>query len=198
MHVEYVLQREDLQAFRRFLENQKSWWRRVATTVAWGTLVVALVLSMVVPDEQLRKLVPIEVKHPFGLGVIVGVAAMLTMMLAAKGIVFRSANTSSEGKALRVPLAPEGITVATRLTWTEIDWRLVSRVEATPTHLFLFLEHGTCYLVPRRAFADASVFQEFIRLAKQYQRGDSPAVPAVTSEGITPPPSRSFFRPDGQ
>jgi hypothetical protein len=49
-------------------------------------------------------------------------------------------------------------------------WQGVTRVRATPTHLFLFLGPAEAIVVPGRAFVSEDDFEDFIDAADHFHR----------------------------
>ena len=68
----------------------------------------------------------------------------------------------------RVTISPEGITESSELGQTSTAWRAVERVAETDNHAYIYTNALAAVIVPRRAFAGPSEFEEFVRTAKAY------------------------------
>jgi hypothetical protein len=77
----------------------------------------------------------------------------------------------------RVTLSPEGITKASDFDRTTIAWSGVERVIADKDFVFVYISAVTAIIVPRRAFADAVGFDEFVLKATGYHEEAEAALP---------------------
>jgi len=66
----------------------------------------------------------------------------------------------------RVTISPEGVTDSGEHGQTSTAWRAVERVAAADEHVFIYTNALAAGIIPRRAFADASGFGEFVRTAR--------------------------------
>ncbi len=67
----------------------------------------------------------------------------------------------------RVTISPEGVTDSTELGQTTTAWRAVERVAAADEHAYIYTNALAAVIVPRRAFARPSDFEEFVRTARE-------------------------------
>jgi hypothetical protein len=67
-----------------------------------------------------------------------------------------------------VVLSPESITESDEFGQTSTVWRGVERVVRAGDHVFIYISALAAIIVPRRAFAGASEFEEFVRAASGY------------------------------
>lgn len=65
----------------------------------------------------------------------------------------------------RVTISSEGITESGEHGQTSTAWRAVERVSVTDEHAYIYTNALAAVIVPRRAFAGPSQFEEFVRLA---------------------------------
>lgn len=68
----------------------------------------------------------------------------------------------------QVTISPEGITESSEFGQTSTAWRAVERVAETGNHAYIYTNALAAVIVPRRAFAGPSEFEEFVRTAKGY------------------------------
>lgn len=69
----------------------------------------------------------------------------------------------------RVTISPEGVTDSGEFGQTSTDWRAVERVAAADQHAFIYINALAAIIVPCRAFAAPSEFEEFVRTATSYR-----------------------------
>jgi hypothetical protein len=79
----------------------------------------------------------------------------------------------------RVTLGPEGVAVSSWSCRASHSWEAIWDVGVTEDHVFLCTSTKDAVVVPRRAFRDQQQYEEFVALARRYQKG------ARTSTAIT-------------
>ena len=67
----------------------------------------------------------------------------------------------------RVTISPQDITDASEQSQSSTSWRAVERIVAADDHAYIYTNALAAIIVPRRAFAGASEFEEFVRTAKE-------------------------------
>jgi hypothetical protein len=67
-------------------------------------------------------------------------------------------------------ISPENVTDSSEHRQSSTMWSGVERVAATDKHAYIYTSALAAIIVPARAFAGASEFEEFVRLAKGYTR----------------------------
>lgn len=68
----------------------------------------------------------------------------------------------------RVAISPDGITDSGEFGQASTAWRAVERVAQGGDRAFVYTDALTAIIVPRRAFAASTQFEEFVRLATHY------------------------------
>ncbi len=69
----------------------------------------------------------------------------------------------------RTTLSPEGVTRAGEFGQTSVVWRAVERVVVTDDYAYIYTSALAAIIIPRRAFADAAAFREFVHAAGEFQ-----------------------------
>jgi hypothetical protein len=65
-------------------------------------------------------------------------------------------------------LTPEHVYERTEVTELRSLWRGVCRIEASRTHLFIFIKPTSAHIIPRRAFATPADADQFLATARSY------------------------------
>jgi hypothetical protein len=68
----------------------------------------------------------------------------------------------------RVTISPEGVADASEHGQSSTAWRAVERVAAADEHVYIYTSALGAVIVPRRAFAGPSQFEEFVRTAREH------------------------------
>jgi hypothetical protein len=68
----------------------------------------------------------------------------------------------------RVTISPEGVTDSGEFGQSSTAWRAVERVACNGDYAFVYANALTAIIVPRRAFAAPTEFEEFVRTASDY------------------------------
>jgi hypothetical protein len=69
----------------------------------------------------------------------------------------------------RVAISPDGITESSEFGQASTAWRAVERVARNGDYAFVYTSALTAIIVPRRAFAAPTEFDEFVRAASDYR-----------------------------
>jgi hypothetical protein len=93
----------------------------------------------------------------------------------------------------RMTISPEGICVASQCKTITLRWSIIWHIGMTRTHAFFFETSTSAYVIPRRAFRENQQFEDFVRLAREYQQGPT-ATGIITS---LPPESTAITPSDG-
>ena len=67
-----------------------------------------------------------------------------------------------------VTISPEGVTDASEFGQSSTFWRAVERVASNDNYAFVYTNALAAIIVPRRAFAAPTEFEEFVRRATDY------------------------------
>ena len=92
------------------------------------------------------------------------------------GMIGEGRNRTLFGKQ-RVAISPENISRSSDFDQTTIAWSAIERVVKDKDHAFVYTSALTAILVPRRAFADAVGFDEFVLKATGYHEAASANLP---------------------
>lgn len=69
-----------------------------------------------------------------------------------------------------VTISPDGITESNEFVQTTSAWRAVERVAHNSGYIFIYTNAVAAIIIPRRAFAASTEFDEFLRIATDYHR----------------------------
>jgi len=69
----------------------------------------------------------------------------------------------------RLDISPEAITDSSKFEKTSNAWQAIERVVKNEDYAFIYIDSLKAFIVPRRAFADAGAFDEFIHTAMRYR-----------------------------
>ena len=76
-------------------------------------------------------------------------------------------------------LSADGVQLSYNPTTTQTAWSGIERVAQTPTHLFLFDQPRSAFIVPRRAFASDEEFALFGDFARAHCEAAKPILPPI-------------------
>jgi len=68
----------------------------------------------------------------------------------------------------RVTISPERVTDSSEHAQTSTAWGAVERVAAADEHAYIYTNALAAIIVPRRAFAGPSEFEQFVRAAREH------------------------------
>jgi len=68
----------------------------------------------------------------------------------------------------RVTISPEGVTESCEHGQTSTAWRAIERVASAGEHAYIYTNAVAAIIVPRRAFASPTEFDEFVRTAREH------------------------------
>jgi YcxB-like protein len=77
-------------------------------------------------------------------------------------------NANTRGRR-RICLRPDGINAASPVSQSLTRWEGITRVECQGEALYLLTAELSAFIVPRRAFSDDALFQQFARVAAEFQ-----------------------------
>jgi hypothetical protein len=95
---------------------------------------------------------------------------------------------------VRVIIASDQLRTISRGSTTTYQWSVVWHIGLTRRHVYLVLTRMTALVVPRRAFRDAAQCEEFVALARQYQRDCLEQQPKPTGIITSLPPESTAIR----
>ncbi len=78
----------------------------------------------------------------------------------------------------RVTVSPEGVTDAGEFGQNTTAWGAVERVVVSGGYAYVYISSLAAIIVPRRAFASASEFEEFVRVAGEHHHKAEAALSA--------------------
>ncbi len=185
MTAEFEITRDDLIAFNLHHHYQSSIGRRQYRLVSWVGPSVALALVSIMvwyfTDWKAASLprTALDLLPVTGLVAFHFFYVRWAYRRRVRRIITRMV---SEGKnrALfgrhRVALSAEGITEAGELSQSATAWAAVERVSRHENYAFVYTSALSAIIVPRRAFATAAEFEQFVKTAGDYraQAADSP------------------------
>jgi hypothetical protein len=104
------------------------------------------------------------------LGFMVAIVAALTFV--GNWIVqFRAYRNTDRNGVLgehTITLTPEALHERTAVNDSKASWRGIYRIDATPTHLFIFTQPNAAHVIPRRAFPTTNAAEHFLSMARGY------------------------------
>jgi hypothetical protein len=213
MEVEFDLTAEDFIAFNLYHQERLPWGRRHPQWPWWvilGVFGVVLGFTTVVAGTDNERGLLATVGVLGGTAVWAGYSLFMWRERIANQVrreLRRSESGLQEGW-FRLKIKPEGITVTDEDGRTTLRWQRVERIAVTDDYAFFYVGEKTASILPRRAFATAEEFKNFVETARQYRKADRkgeaapppdqqgrPAEPdtRITTEppgspGTTPPP----------
>jgi hypothetical protein len=163
MQVDVDLTEADFQAFVRRV-CALPWYLRLLRFTAWvmfgvGTGLVALVAIRL----WVRPALDTSRASELGLFLVIALAMVGALLLYFRRW-RRQITPSRNGVVLgrhTLQLADEGIRDTTALTESLTRWAAVQSLTDTPQHLFIMLDVGVGFIVPKRSFASSAALAQF-------------------------------------
>jgi hypothetical protein len=176
--VTYNLEVADMKAFQRYHRTISPQVRRVRIFV----LVILCASSL---DSALRHQagsVGFRIVYFFVmLGLMLVIVAAIT--LVANWIVqFRAYDNTDRHGVLgehTIALTAEALHERTAVNESKASWSGIFRIDATPTHLFIYTQPNAALVIPRRAFPTAEAAEQFLSTARTYH--DAATSPVTAS-----------------
>lgn len=176
MTVEYEITKDDLSAFNLF-HNRHSPTARRHHLRAWFVppLIWLLVCTAIwhladrdrgTPLRTFLDLLPLFSGVPFYL-LYFPWAYRRKLRKIVDGMIGEGKNRALFGHRI-VTISEDAVTSAGEHSQTATDWRAVEKVVASDEHAYIYTSAMTAIIIPRRAFASVSEFEEFIRTARGY------------------------------
>lgn len=78
-----------------------------------------------------------------------------------------------------ITLSPEALFERTAVNESKAQWGSIFRIDATPKHIFIFIQPHAAHIIPRRAFLTTEAAEQFLSTARAYH--EAAASPAVLS-----------------
>src|SRR4051812_35690852 len=179
MFAEFELKRDDLRAFNHFHHYHSPAMRRnyrrqyVVFPVVW--LIICILIwygadrSHGTPLKTFLDFLPLFSGVPFWL-----IYFPLAYRWKLRRIIAAMVQ-EGESRTLftrhRVSISPEGISDATEFSQNSIKWNGVERVIVDGDYAFIYFNALAAIIVPKRAFATAAEFEQFVRTSEAYQGG---------------------------
>ncbi len=177
---------------------------RIATDLRVGDIVAINVRSYFSNRARYVMSIVVAVAYAFYLMKDIGMPADQRgwIILAAGGVVFAVAcfflflgvgilNAVSMVKHHRgvigphdMEILPEGLRDTTDFSQTFTQWPAIARITRRGAYLSFWVSPYLAHIVPQRAFADASAFDAFERLARAYHAGEAVETPSYVYEPI--------------
>jgi len=155
MEISFSLDKADLVAFEK--EQVK---RRGGLPGGPIYLVLLLVIACVVHGIQ----------EGFELNHLLAIAAILLIYVGYLWLRAHQLKTlKASPQKLYLKLTPEELIQSNDLTKNATRWEAVEKVSIRRDHGFIYFSGGSALIVPKRAFADESAFEQFMQTAKSYR-----------------------------
>jgi len=179
--IEYELNPDDMAAFSMFAAANSQ-----AAKAHGRGLYAAGMIACLVPIvwiTVLFKMVSWQASWHGWPALALGCALYLSLMVSVVGFLtaYLTAAKRHREKAYRHPananaigtrrmrIAPDGVCVWTPHSQATVRWHGITRVEWSDHALYFFLTDFSGYIVPKLAFADEAMFQQFVRVARELQ-----------------------------
>jgi hypothetical protein len=176
MTAEYEITKDDLIAFNLYHQRHSPTARRqylivwIAPAVVWLLLCTGLWFladrPRGTPMQTLLDLLPLFCGVPVYL-LIFPWLYRRKLSKIVDGMVSEGQNRGLLGRH-RVTLSPENVTESSAHGQSSTAWRGVEKVAVADTCAYIYINALAAIIVPRRAFADAKKFENFIRTAKDH------------------------------
>jgi len=176
MTVEYELTKEDLSAFNLYHHFHSATARRQYLR-AW--FIPALVWFLVctgiwyladrtrgTPLRTFLDLLPLFSGVPFHLTIFPWWYRRKVRKIAA-GMVGEGRNRGLLSRQ-RITISLENVVSSSEHGQTSTAWRAIERVVTASEHAYIYTNALAAIIVPRRAFASPSEFEQFVRTAREY------------------------------
>src|SRR5262245_17126578 len=179
--IDYELTPDDMAAFSMFAAANSQ-----AARAGGRILYMAGIIAGLVPIiwiTILFKMVSWQASWQGWPGLALGCALYLSLMVSVVGFLTayhtaakqhrenayrHPANANAIGTR-RVRIAPDGVCVWTAHSQATVRWHGITRVERSDHALYFFLTDFSGYVVPKRAFFDEAMFQQFGRVAAEFE-----------------------------
>jgi YcxB-like protein len=172
----YELNPDDMAAFSMFAAANSQ-----AAKASGRALYVAGLIAVLVPIVWITilfKMVSWQASWQGWPGLALGGALYLSLMVSVVGFLTAAkrhrenadrhpANANAIG-ARWMRLAPDGICIWTTNLQSMARWQGITRVERPDHALYFFLTDFSAFIIPRRAFSDEAMFQQFARVAAEF------------------------------
>ena len=172
IQVEFVTAADDLRAFQQFAVTKVRGFTSRASLggLSWRSIAVGVPIGIVL--VILTKLSTFEFHAPTAL---VCAAIFVSLWLFFRWRSSRALSPVTEGSLLntrRTTLDDRGIRERSAHSEHYTDWHGVLSVEETEQHVFVMIDRFAGYIIPKRAFADASHLQEFLGFTRRHAMVD--------------------------
>jgi hypothetical protein len=199
VEVEFRLTAEDMKAWLVYLEQFRQASSNRRPVPLWKLILVFVAIFVPIvyhfSDGAVGEMIALTVMFLIGVGVgCLGLFIVLTFLgrpitIAVEEGPFATTLRRFERGPWRLAISPEGVTLITDLSQSLERWPLFVRIGATEDHLFICNGPETAHIIPRRAFANETLFKEFIDLARRYHEEANRATGIVTLLPSSPSPS---------
>lgn len=201
MEIDYSLRSEDLQAHLRY---HVSFQRQPLTSLV-AVLGVVVIVAIMLGIPFIVHLWGSSDRY-FGLayffGLLVGALGEVFILFWWSYWMLRKNNKAKfEDKRsnwayqdIHVILSPSQLITKSRESIEMYSWAVVWRIGLTRKHVFLSLTKTMSIVIPRRVFRDTAHCEEFVALARQYQRDCLEQKPKPTGIITSLPPEPTAIR----
>jgi hypothetical protein len=172
VQVEFVATADDLRAFQQFAVTKVRGFTTRASLggLSWRSITLGVPVGIVL--VILTKISTFEFHAPTAL---LCAAIFVSLWLFFRWRSLRAFPPDAEGSCLgprRTRLDDAGIRERSAHSDHHTDWQGVLSVEETEQHVFVMIDRFAGYIIPKRAFADVTDLQEFLRFTRQHATVD--------------------------
>jgi hypothetical protein len=172
MRVEYAPTLEDAAAFFRYHLNNPARGKPLVPGWFWPLLLTAVIILGLALRAAMPGGFALSGADWFFLALYL--LYLLLFFFSSRVIVWFLLNRLRRNPRFFEPrtleLTPEGLVLRAESRERTVPWQTVPRVAADEGHVFIYLTDKAGLTVPRRAFADARQFEEFLSVARDYQQ----------------------------
>jgi len=187
MHLTYQLREEDMAAYARHAATVPG---KIRALLRRNELLFAVIYATVL---TITLLFIVHIRLPITLTIAVITTILFYFVykpVAVSRYVSRVIKLSSTGNSFQVrncslDIAEDGLHTASELGTATIFWSSIQRTEETPDYVFLIVQNVNAVIIPKRAFATSTAFQEFHEMINMYlqQSGSSSLKSSDPSRG---------------
>ncbi len=178
---QFQLENADLNAFKRFLDGNKSGASILQKVKVPLILLLVILGATVFFKTQLPPVPSVPVRPVPQTSLWLSTILPVGLVIVFWGFIFTNNRARRNAPILvnpsTVTLSDEDFRVEFGVTAISTQWKGVPRVEQTQTHVFLFTEARDGFIVPHRAFDSDEEFQQFCDFARHHQQAAQPNPP---------------------
>jgi hypothetical protein len=169
MEARFDIRLEDLKAAIQYADKHPTGSFRVGVVLL---VAFAFVQYAVVPTALLLYIQPShEVWLLIGLVILVQIVCWVGFRIIWRKVVSKPAMRMEHQKDVTLTIGPDWISYCNPLEEHAHRWTEIEKIAVTDHHAFFFFGPRGTYVLPRRAFADADAFFNFVDTAQRYYEG---------------------------